>query len=81
MDIDEGAEQPAGVPNGHVNGVVENGESHAKEQKQDQQQPKRRVKLTYEEYRIIANSIVSYMRKEEEKDGIVLITAFMNFPH
>jgi len=71
MDVDDGAEQPAGVPNGHVNGVVENGESHATEQKRDQQQPKRRVKLTYEEYRIIANSIVSYMRKEEEKDDEV----------
>lgn len=77
MEVDGSSERPAEAQEGQVNGVVENGESHVKEQ--SQQQPRRRVKLKYEQYRIIANSIVSYMRQEEEKDGMVLICNNQNF--
>ena len=71
MEVDDSSERPAEAPEGQVNGVVENGESHSKEQ--SQQHARRRVKLKYEQYRIIANSIVSYMRQEEEKDGMMLL--------
>ena len=73
MDVDGDSEQPVQAPESQVNGVVENGESH--EEEQDQQQPRRRVKLKYEQYRTIANSIVTYMRHEEEKEGMLPIFA------
>lgn len=70
MDVDEDSEQPAESSEANMNGVVENGDSHANQQAP--QQPKKKLKLKYEQYRIIANSIVSYMRQEEEKDGNAL---------
>ena len=75
MDVDEDSEQPAEGSEPHVNGVTENGETHSKEQ--SHQQPKRKLKLKYEQYRIIANSIVIHMRHEEEKDGTIFLYRFL----
>ena len=61
MEMDEDTEQP---PAAQMNGDIPNGDSHAKPSEPAQ---KRKLKLKYEQYMIIANSIVSYMRNEEDK--------------
>lgn len=62
MDVDE---ESAAHPqaNGETNADVSNGQTHPK----PSEHSKRKVKLTYEEYRKIANMIVIHMRHEEDK--------------
>ncbi len=63
MDVDEDSEQQQQQPESNGaemnGGSVPNGEAS--------EQPKRRMKLTYEEYRTIANMIVIHMRQEEDR--------------
>ena len=62
MDVDADDNNQSSHPSGMVNGIA-NGDSH----KETEQITKSKLRLTYEEYRRIANLIVVHMRKEEER--------------
>eukprot|EP00112_Aurelia_sp_Birch-Aquarium-sp1_P012776 Seg2690.3 transcript_id=Seg2690.3/GoldUCD/mRNA.D3Y31 product="Zygotic DNA replication licensing factor mcm6-B" protein_id=Seg2690.3/GoldUCD/D3Y31 len=63
MNVDEDSERPQENSEQQTNGDAPNEESNAK----SSQQPKRKLKLKYEEYRKLANMIVIHLRQEEEK--------------
>ena len=63
MNVDEDSERPQENSEQQTNGDLPNGDSQAK----PSQQPKRKLKLKYEEYRKLANMIVIHLRQEEEK--------------
>ena len=65
MEEDSEAQQQQ-QPGGLVNGHVPNGDVR-EETTKTSEQPKRKLKMTYEQYRQIANMIVHFMRSEEDK--------------